>query len=89
MGNLDDGSDGRRVAKCTMEKMSNTFWTEVFEFWQQLGHQGKARSIADIMQPCLWYNNYISGTTLFITKWFKSDNKIIITLLVRLMIRIG
>ena len=25
------------------------------------------------MQSCLWYNNQLSDTTLFIDKWFKSD----------------
>ena len=52
--------------------MLNTFWIQAFDFWQELCHQQTVMSNADIMQFCLWYNNQLSDTTLFIDKWFKS-----------------
>ena len=63
------------------QKMLNTFWIQVFDFWQELCHQQKVMSNADIMQSCLWYNNQLSDTTLFIDKWFKSGINLVILLI--------
>ena len=63
---------GGEWSSLPQKKMLNTFWIQVFDFWQELCHQQKVMANADIMQSCLWYNNQLSDTTLFIDKWFKS-----------------
>ena len=55
------------------QKVSNKFWSDVFQSWAYVGKELRINSNSDIMQSCLWYNKHISENQMFLPLWFKKD----------------
>ena len=46
------------------QKVQNTFWQRIFEYWSSLTNNLVLNSNSDIVQSCLWYNVHISSENL-------------------------
>ena len=62
---------GPEWCNCLKQKISNKFWSDVFQSWAYVGKELKINSNSDIMQSCLWYNKHISENQMFLPLWFK------------------
>ena len=63
---------GPEWCKFLKHKISNKFWSKVFECWAYVGKQLRINSNSDIMQSCLWYYKHISVNQMFLPLWFKA-----------------
>ena len=51
------------------QKVLNTFWQRIFEYWSSLTNNLVLNSSSDIVQSCLWYNVHISSENLYYPLW--------------------
>ena len=51
------------------QKVQNSFWQRIFEYWSSLTNSLALNSNSDIVQSCLWYNAHISSENLYYPMW--------------------
>ena len=51
------------------QKVQNSFWQRIFEYWSSLINNLVLNSNSDIVQSCLWYNAHISSENLCYLIW--------------------
>ena len=53
------------------KRMTNGFWFEVINCWQEFSKKCKFKSNSDILNSCIWYNQKLTREPLYLPSWYK------------------